>query len=347
MSFAKTIQKFGHKEFVPDGWYWLQTSASLKKGKALPAQFLEHDFVVYRGEDGVVRVFDAYCPHMGAHLCDGAVEGNSIRCPFHFWKFDAAGVCEEIPVQAAFKQVPRLQRYRCEEKYGLIWLWWGDPNSIETVPVIPELQNVELDSILGKPFRKECHPNVMMINAIDAHHFKSVHKLAVELDMVSRVLSPSCIQFSNAARIPERNAFLRWTARFYKKSLTYELTYWWGHTGAVMVGPDFLHFYIIFALRPMPDGRAEGQTILVTKKRPGVFGALVNPVILHLTKLVGNYFARGDTVIFSRIRFNFQTPVKADRPILQFIEHYEQLVSSGRESSKEVKECFHEEPMTQ
>ncbi|MEK6773528.1 MAG: aromatic ring-hydroxylating dioxygenase subunit alpha [Bdellovibrionota bacterium] len=346
MSFADKIQKFGRSEFVPDGWYWLLQSKDLKSGTAKPATFLDKNFVIYRGEDDVVRILDAYCPHMGAHLCDGAVEGNSIRCPFHFWKYNAQGVCTDIPAQADTKAVAKLNSYKCSEKYGLIWLWYGSPLDNEAVPVIPELQKFELDSTLGKPFTKQCHPNVMMINAIDAHHFRSVHKLIVDLEMEPRILSPRCIQFSNTTALPKKNFLLRWAARFYQKALTYELTYWWGHTGSVMVGPDFLHFYIIFALRPTTEGKAEGQTILVTKKRAGLFGLVINPILLFLSKCVGNYFAKGDTIIFSRIKFNFQTPIKADKPILKFIDHYEQLSSTGFSTHKDVKPWSPKEEMT-
>ncbi len=347
MSFADKIKKFGHSDFVPDGWYWLLDSRDVKVNKARPAKFLNQDFVVYRGEDGSVRILDAHCPHMGAHLCDGKVEGNSIRCPFHMWKFDANGVCENIPALKETTKVEKLGSYRCSEKYGLIWLWYGAADSTVEVPVVPELEGYTLQSSLGKPFTKECHPNVMMINAIDAHHFRSVHNLIVDLEMEPNILNPNCIQFSNTTTMPQKNWFLRWATRFYSKALTYELTYWWGHTGSVMVGPDFLHFYIIFALRPNTEGKAEGQTILVTKDRKGVHGYLFNKVVLYLTKLVGNYFAKGDTQIFSRIKYKFKTPIKADRAILHFIDHYEKLSQNGfANKEREFKSCYPSAPMT-
>jgi len=115
------------------------------------------------------------------------------------------------------------------------------------------------------------------------------------------------------------------------------MTYWWGHTGSVMVGPDFLHFYIIFALRPNLQGQTEGQTILVTKKRKGLLGFLINPMLLFATKMVGNYFAKGDTIIFSRINFKFQTPIRADKAIIDFVEHYEKQNRAAYFSDKETE----------
>lgn len=327
MSYADTLSQFSKKEFLPEGWYWLLTSKDLPRAAARPVNFAGRELVVFRGEDGLVRALDAHCPHMGAHLCDGKVEGDSIRCPFHFWKFNAEGRCVEIPAQKETRQVPQLKSYPVQEHYGLIWLWTGGLEDIEPLPVVPELRGLELDWTHGNSFVKNCHPNVVMINAIDAHHFRSVHQLVVDLVMQPKVLSSRCIQFSNTTPLPQKNILLRWASRFYSKALTYEMTYWWGHTGSVMVGPDFLHFYIIFALRPTADGRTEGQTILVTPKRR--LGWLLNPVLLFLTKLVGNYFAKGDTMIFSRIRFQFQTPIRADKAILDFVEHYEKQKASS------------------
>ncbi|NET72682.1 MAG: aromatic ring-hydroxylating dioxygenase subunit alpha, partial [Sphaerospermopsis sp. SIO1G2] len=124
----------------------------------------------------------------------------------------------------------------------------------------------------------------------------------------------------------------------YKNQATYSMCYWYGSTGTVTLGPDFLHFYIIFALRMLEDGKAEGQTILVTPKRRGILGWLINPILLWLTQRVGNYFAKGDTQVFETIDFNFQTPTKADQSILQFIHHVNQQKSLRWESWEKVDE---------
>jgi phenylpropionate dioxygenase-like ring-hydroxylating dioxygenase large terminal subunit len=323
MAYFDRIKQFGVSGFVPEGWYWLVRSGEIKRGKAHPAKFLNTEIVLFRGEDNVVRAFDAYCPHMGAHLCDGFVEGNSLRCPFHYWKFNSDGKCIEIPAQVETNNIPGLKSHKIQEAYGLIWLWTGDMSDPEEIPVIPELKGIPTDYKLGSNFLKKCHPNVVMINAIDAQHFRSVHQLIVDLNMKVTPLSKRCIQLSNTTPMPEKNPLLRFAKRFYKNALTYEMTYWWGHTGSVMVGPDFIHFYIIFALRPTLDGYTEGQTILVTKKRKGLLGPLLNPIILFATKLVGDYFAKGDTIIFNRINFKFNNPIRADKAIIDFVEHYE------------------------
>ena len=37
--------------------------------------------------DGQVCAIDDFCPHMGASLGGGLVEGDTVTCPWHAWRF--------------------------------------------------------------------------------------------------------------------------------------------------------------------------------------------------------------------------------------------------------------------
>nr|AUN37173.1 aminopyrrolnitrin oxidase PrnD [uncultured bacterium] len=338
MSSLANTQVFNHPEKIIEGWYWAMRSSELKRGRISPFNFFGRHLALYRGEDGCVVALDAYCPHMGAHLAEGKVEGNSIRCLFHYWKYDAHGKCVEIPCQQNSSFVPQIQNWAVEEKYGLIWIWAGrEPK--HKLPFVPELENKECDFLLANRFVKDCHPNVMMINAIDAQHFNSVHNLPVDLNLEPMVINDNCIQFSNTTKLPQTSALTRFLSRFYKDALTYALCYFFASTGTVTIGPDFLHFHIMFALRPTRDGKSEGQTILITRRRDSLLGKLWSRILLWLTGIVGAYFAKGDTQIFKSIKFNFRTPIKADSSIIRFIEHAEkqQTIDWGLPLQEEVK----------
>jgi len=322
----RNTRTFNRAGRLVEGWYWALRSSEVGRGEVKPLRLAGRELAIYRGQDGKVRAVDAHCPHMGAHLAEGKVEGNGLRCFFHHWKFEAGPEggplgCVDVPCR---EKPPRadLETWPTEEKYGLIWVWTGAA-ARTPVPFVPELEGLETDASLGNRFVKNCHPGVMMINAIDAHHFNSVHNLPVQLVMEPKVLHDNAIQFSNSTKMPTRRLYQRLIGRLYAGPLTYSMSYWFGSTGSVTVGPDFWHFHIIFALRPTEDGRTEGQTILVTKKRPGLLGTLVNSVALFLTSIVGNYFARGDTRVFQTIRFDFKTPLKEDLAIIRFIQHVE------------------------
>ena len=66
------------------------------------------------------------------------------------------------------------------EKYNLIWIWTGEGEPAP-FPEVPDLESQEVEVMAGRPFVKNCHPNVMMINAIDAQHFNTVHPMVKTL----------------------------------------------------------------------------------------------------------------------------------------------------------------------
>lgn len=310
---------FNNPAAAPEGWYWLMRSSEVRRGRARAVRILGRDLTVFRGESGRVAALDAHCPHMGAHLAEGRVEGDELRCLFHRWRFDAAGHCTDMPALGGEPPIPVCTRsWPVEEKYGLVWIWNGDV-PLTPVPFVPELGSEECASTLANRFRKNCHPHVVLINAIDEHHFNSVHSLPVKLRMDTREVSRHRIEFSNARRVEPTTLFTRFVARFYKRALTYSMCYWNAATGTVTLGPDFLHFYIMFALRPDEQGGTDGQTVLITRRR----GAMTNAILLLLTRVVGAYFAKGDTLIFRSIRFQLNTPTEADHAIIDFIDHTE------------------------
>jgi phenylpropionate dioxygenase-like ring-hydroxylating dioxygenase large terminal subunit len=313
------IDNFNNPDRFIQGWYWAIASQQLKIGQVKAVNLLGRDLVIYRSQQGLAIALDAYCPHMGAHLAEGRVEGEEIRCMFHNWKFDRQGVCVEIPCLDRLLPV-QVKSWSVGERYGLVWVWTGDAPP-QPLPYVPELKDVECAAMLGSTFVKNCHPNVVLINAIDAHHFNTVHNFPVEIVFEQQEIDRSATTFSNITRGGKDSWLVKLIQPFYKNAGTYSMCYWYGSTGTVTLGPDFLHFYIMFALRMLEGGKTEGQTVLITPKRSGIFGWIFNRLVLWITQLVGNYFAKGDTQIFQTINFNLQTPTPADRSILQFIHH--------------------------
>ena len=310
---------------IVEGWYWLIQSRRLKPGRTKAVTLMGRDLVVYRTEDGQPVVMDAYCPHMGCHLALGKVEGDRLRCFFHSWAYQKDGRCVDIP---SLEQPPpgvRTRTWMCREKNGLVWVWTGQAGPSHAIPEPDELAGMEYDFALGKVFRKKCHPNVVMINAIDEEHFRTVHRIPGHLmHMEPTVIFDRNIQFANTAPKPDMNLALRLLSRFYEGPIRYRLSYWYGSNGIVTLGPDFLHLYIMFALRQTAAGETEGQTLVFTSKRRGIHGWIFNRLVLWLTRVVGNYFSVGDTKVFQSIRFDYRTPVPADRAVQAFIRHLEQ-----------------------
>ena len=56
----------------------------LGEGKVVP---LGRKVVAVFRTDGQFYAIDDVCPHMGASLAGGYVEGDSVTCPWHAWRF--------------------------------------------------------------------------------------------------------------------------------------------------------------------------------------------------------------------------------------------------------------------
>ncbi|MEH6458452.1 aromatic ring-hydroxylating dioxygenase subunit alpha [Chitinimonas sp. JJ19] len=323
MSGMSELKQFNQPLLV-EGWYWLLPSHQLKPGQVKAVELSGKQLAVWRSASGKVHAFDAHCPHMGAHLAEGRVMGESLRCFFHNWRFEADGRCADIPCLKRDGGGIRAQSWPVEERYGLIWIWPGTQAG-PFLPVPPELAAQPLRYQLGNHFIKGCHPNVVMVNAIDEHHFQTVHKLPGHiLSLAATPQGQHTLHFRNTGTLPRHHWLGRLLGRFYRGPLYYETTYWYGHVGVASFGPDFLHLHVMFALRRTQEGKTEGWAIALTRRHAGPLGWLRDQLALLITRVGARYFALGDTRVFQTIRFDFRNPTPADRSVIAFIRHYEQ-----------------------
>ncbi|MDE1161875.1 MAG: Rieske (2Fe-2S) protein [Acidobacteriaceae bacterium] len=56
--------------------------------------------------NGELRALDNWCPHRRGPLGQGWVEGNSVVCPWHSWKFDTVTGIAEPPDRARVDVLP-------------------------------------------------------------------------------------------------------------------------------------------------------------------------------------------------------------------------------------------------
>lgn len=127
------------------GWFRLLNSQDLAVEESKSVTALGLELAVFRSSDGKVAVLDAYCPHLGANLGGGHVEGVSIacrvslrtfviicilgdrlHCPFHGWQFDKEGVCQKIPYcDASIPSNATVKSHPSIETNGQILFWFA------------------------------------------------------------------------------------------------------------------------------------------------------------------------------------------------------------------------------
>ena len=158
-------------------------SSELEVGGTLSLPYFNSKQVAFRGEDGQVRILDAFCPHLGADLgAGGKVMGNSIQCPFHHWRFGEDGRCVEIPYCERIPKNSELRAWEVVERNGMIFLWFsptGSPPEFE-VPVLPNETEQGWTAWAHSKIRIRTHSREIVENVVDLAHFSPVHGTVVE-----------------------------------------------------------------------------------------------------------------------------------------------------------------------
>jgi vanillate O-demethylase monooxygenase subunit len=132
--------------------------------------------VVLARLDGKVHAFYDLCMHRGAAMSLGEVDDGCLRCPYHGWKYDATGRCVEIPSRPDLSRLShaRLTPYRCEERYGIIWVCLADEPRFG-IPEFPQWDTEGFRFIRGPITEWRCSSPRRLENYVDFGHFAWVH----------------------------------------------------------------------------------------------------------------------------------------------------------------------------
>jgi nitrite reductase/ring-hydroxylating ferredoxin subunit len=160
---------------IPLGWYTIATSKEVKPGQVRTVKYFGEELILYRTESGEARLAGAYCPHLGAHLGTGKVQGENLECPFHGFRFGSDGRC----VHAYGKSVPRkaqLETWHVREHNGFIFAWYH-PEGIAPdweIPVLPGPAD-GWTTFRTRSRKIASHPQETSENSVDVGHFVQLH----------------------------------------------------------------------------------------------------------------------------------------------------------------------------
>jgi phenylpropionate dioxygenase-like ring-hydroxylating dioxygenase large terminal subunit len=158
----------------PDFWYAVEYDKALPLRGVIETRFWGLSIALFRGEDGQVRAVENSCLHRQVKLSLGEVHDCALVCPYHGWSYDGAGKIVSIPHELFGRDLPkaRLKSFPVRIRYGLIWLFPGDPDLAQRVPMpeIPELEGDKRWACVPLDFTWRAHHSMIIENVSDFTH---------------------------------------------------------------------------------------------------------------------------------------------------------------------------------
>ena len=172
-------------------WHPIAGADELKKGDTRKITLLGENLVLFRGESGKPGLVIERCPHRGASLSIGFVDGDTLRCAYHAWQYDTAGKCLEQPSEPnGGKNLERygVKSYPVQEQGGLIFAYLGEA----PYPLLPRFELMVDEGRDHDVGISDVPCNWLQIseNNMDPYHVEFLHMMYSNVLRKKRGLAP-------------------------------------------------------------------------------------------------------------------------------------------------------------
>ncbi|KUR71979.1 (2Fe-2S)-binding protein [Novosphingobium fuchskuhlense] len=167
--------ELGAQGYLRNAWYVADWADAITSALT-PLEILGTRVVLTRAEDGSAIALEDACPHRKLPLSLGRRDGDTIVCGYHGLTFDRTGTCIAAPTQAAPPQTC-VRAYPLAERYGLVWIWLGDPAAADPALIldIPQWGSPDWGYNRGPVMHVACHYLHVVDNLLDPTHVTWVH----------------------------------------------------------------------------------------------------------------------------------------------------------------------------
>ncbi len=162
---------------IRNQWYAILNSKEVPKKGIIGVKRLGEKLAFWRTDNNEIACIFDLCCHRGASISTGKIVDNHAQCPFHGFEYNKEGKVTLIPANGKSQKVPeryKVNAYVAKEKYGLIWIFWGDKK--ENLPEIPFFSDLKKDFFYTQ-FQDhwKVHYTRCIENQMDVVHVPFVH----------------------------------------------------------------------------------------------------------------------------------------------------------------------------
>lgn len=174
-------------------WHPIAVISEFKDKDVKPVTLLGEKLVLFKNEEGEYGLLAERCPHRGAALTIGFVEGKGLRCPYHSWQFDPAGNCLHQPSEpeggAKTRGNAAAKAYPVQVLGGMVFAYLG-PQPLPLLPRFEFFADPELDHDVGYS-KVACNWVQIAENNMDPYHIEFLHMAYTNVRRRKKGLPPT------------------------------------------------------------------------------------------------------------------------------------------------------------
>ena len=300
----------------PASWYLFGESRQLDRGP-VSKRIAGRDLVAFRTAGGTLSVMQARCSHLGSDLSRGCVVGETIRCPFHHWEYNAQGRCTHIPAAEEIPAFARQVTYPALERHGLVFFFNGAEPTFELPFFFDERPG---DFVRGKPFSfvANCTWYMLAAHGFDTQHFESVH--ARKLSGPPQIDRPHALALRNryTADVVGASIFDRLLRPFAGRSVDISITTWGGTLILITGAFARARSYFLIATQPTDDERTLCEVVVFRRRPAGLLGRMLSPLDLWVRRLFTRGYMVEEIQQLGNPRYSPGTLIESDSDMIDY-----------------------------
>jgi nitrite reductase/ring-hydroxylating ferredoxin subunit len=310
----------------PASWYLFCRSRELDK-KPMSQRILGRQLVAFRPASGRVAVMDANCAHLGADLGCGNVVGETIRCPFHHWRYGTDGVCQSMPHLGKVPEFARLRTYPVEERHGYVFFFNG---SEPLFPLPFMIDGDPAEFVAGKAFQyvADCTWFMNSAHAFDTQHFAAVHDRKLLAPPSVDRPAPFARRNSYRAEVIGQSIFDRILRVVAGRTVEITLTIWGGNVAVVTADFERVRSGFLMAMQPLENGQTLCNGIVYARRGRGVRG-LLDATNLWMRRLFTFGYLAGEARRLRGTRYNPTSLGQMDQDMIEYFKWAASLPQSA------------------
>jgi vanillate O-demethylase monooxygenase subunit len=162
---------------VKNAWYLAAWSDEVTTGM-LARRIAGEPLVLGRDGEGAAFALLDRCPHRRYPLSEGTLDGDTLTCGYHGFRFGIDGTCLSVPAQANVPASANVRPYPLVEEYGGIWVFPGDPSKAATTKRPQHPWITEWPSAHGYAPLK-ARASLLIDNLLDLSHETFIHAAGI------------------------------------------------------------------------------------------------------------------------------------------------------------------------